>query len=342
MNLELPKLHLTWVPVKLREPLRRTLINSIVAFAMPRDAEPRVLRVNRIIWGVNASVVIITLIVIATFGFHLNIAKVGAFLAFTPIVTVGCLIARRRYGVQSPPPLLNASLQLMVATYWLALLCYPLGSLGAPWADSWLAATDQFIGFDWVAVNQAVARHQPLCRVLDFAYQSLAWQLPLVLTLLALRMPYRRLELFVLSWIIAIGFAVAGLLIAPARTPYIFWGATHGALPELSQDIGRTTVAVLESLRAGGLRNLFDQKLEGLVTLPSFHTSAGVLFAWALWPFLWLRWPIVVLNTVMLVSVPVIGSHYLIDVIAGIGVAIFAIWIANVIDGTKPPRYFRA
>ena len=45
---------------------------------------------------------------------------------------------------------------------------------------------------------------------------------------------------------------------------------------------------------------------------------------WAAWTTR-LRWPAIVLNGAMLISTPIFGSHYLVDIIAGAGIAVVTI-----------------
>jgi membrane-associated phospholipid phosphatase len=64
--------------------------------------------------------------------------------------------------------------------------------------------------------------------------------------------------------------------------------------------------------------------LRGLVCAPSFHTAAGVLYIIAAWPIRPLRWFLVPVNIAMLLATPIEGTHYLVDMIAGMLVALFA------------------
>ena len=85
----------------------------------------------------------------------------------------------------------------------------------------------------------------------------------------------------------------------------------------------------LPPTRDGALRHLDLLGLGGIVTFPSFHAASAVLYAWALWPVRWMR-PIVVLAfTAMLAATPINGGHYLIDIIAGIAIAVLAIVAAR-------------
>ena len=80
------------------------------------------------------------------------------------------------------------------------------------------------------------------------------------------------------------------------------------------------------------LRDLDLLNLAGIVTFPSFHACSAVLYAWAFWPVWWMR-PIALLaNVAMLASTPVDGGHYFIDLLAGIAVAIFAIFAARAVS----------
>ena len=86
-------------------------------------------------------------------------------------------------------------------------------------------------------------------------------------------------------------------------------------------------------VRDGSLRQLSLTALTGLVTFPSFHTAAAVLYLWAFWPVRWIGPAAVAINVVMVLATPICGGHYLVDVFAGIGIAVASIlaakWIAD-------------
>ena len=69
--------------------------------------------------------------------------------------------------------------------------------------------------------------------------------------------------------------------------------------------------------------------LEGLITFPSFHTAIAILFAWAVWrtPYVWFAG--LVTNVLMILSTPLSGSHYVIDLAGGAVVATVAIALAS-------------
>jgi membrane-associated phospholipid phosphatase len=85
-------------------------------------------------------------------------------------------------------------------------------------------------------------------------------------------------------------------------------------------------------VRDGSLRDLHIVDLVGIITFPSFHAAACVLYLWALWAIWWMRPIMVVTNGLMLLATPVGGGHYFVDVFAGMAVAVLAIAAAKWLD----------
>ncbi len=99
-------------------------------------------------------------------------------------------------------------------------------------------------------------------------------------------------------------------------------GAAHNLQPAASA----SAWPLMASLRDGTVRTLMAAGADGVITFPSLHTALAVLFAAAFWPVPWLRWIAIVLNSLMMVSIPVEGSHYLVDMLSGGAVAAVAWW----------------
>jgi membrane-associated phospholipid phosphatase len=81
---------------------------------------------------------------------------------------------------------------------------------------------------------------------------------------------------------------------------------------------------VLLALRDGGSLSFDMSQLQGLISFPSYHTVLAALLTYAHRRSALLT-PIALVNGVMLFSIPTVGQHYLIDVIAGAAVAVLAI-----------------
>ncbi|MDE2380123.1 phosphatase PAP2 family protein, partial [Bradyrhizobium sp.] len=62
-----------------------------------------------------------------------------------------------------------------------------------------------------------------------------------------------------------------------------------------------------------------------VLTFPSFHTVAAIVYAWAVWPIRSLRSVGALWNGAMIVSTPVNGGHYFADILAGALVAVLSI-----------------
>ena len=63
----------------------------------------------------------------------------------------------------------------------------------------------------------------------------------------------------------------------------------------------------------------------GIVTFPSGHAAIAVACAWAAWDLKWARYPALALNVAMAVSAVPSANHYLVDVIAGVLIALISI-----------------
>jgi membrane-associated phospholipid phosphatase len=67
----------------------------------------------------------------------------------------------------------------------------------------------------------------------------------------------------------------------------------------------------------------------GIVSFPSFHTVWAIFAASALWGFRYLRVPLVLLSTSIVLSTLTTGWHYLVDVLAGIVLAALSLVAAQ-------------
>jgi membrane-associated phospholipid phosphatase len=63
--------------------------------------------------------------------------------------------------------------------------------------------------------------------------------------------------------------------------------------------------------------------LQGIIAFPSYHAGLAMITLWGFWRSgtKWIRWPGIALALATILSTPVDGGHYLVDVIAGLCVA---------------------
>ena len=132
-----------------------------------------------------------------------------------------------------------------------------------------------------------------------------------------------------LSFVFATLLTIAISAVLPAAGVWLHYGLSEAdarAVPVVS-----TVWPVFTGLRDGSVRALVALGAEGVITFPSLHAALAVIMIAALWPVAVLRWPILALNVVMLVATPIDGAHYLIDILAGIGIAALSIVAARAV-----------
>lgn len=198
---------------------------------------------------------------------------------------------------------------------------------GGDFVDPWLAAIDAtlFPFYDWKAVAFALTDYPKAYFVLNHVYGSLSWQ-PLVFMSAALVFgTVRDLGTFVSAW----GLGLLGCILPfhwfPAMSPYGYYGIQQGDVPGHMVSLPWSFLPVLEGMRDGSIRAIEMQCLTGMVTIPSFHACAATILALSFWRFAWLRWPFLALNIGMALAAVPIGSHYVIDIVAGIAVGVLAV-----------------
>jgi membrane-associated phospholipid phosphatase len=265
-------------------------------------------------------------------------------LSFTPLLVLGAInLAFLPYVAWRRMERMRSALEVSAIGLLLTLpglvMSYAAMRLGAPLADDLLIAADRAIGFDWPAFVALVDRSPGLSRFLAHAYGSFAAQLfflPVLLCLIGLegrayRMMLAYLILFATSVVIGTGF--------PSIGAYEGHGLAGGELAHVNAHFGYFFLDSFEAVRAQPDFVLALDNAAGIVTFPSVHAGVALLCAWAAWPNLWLRWPLIVLNAGMAVAAITHGAHYLVDILAGMLVASAAISATWLITRSPVPSH---
>ena len=208
-----------------------------------------------------------------------------------------------------------------------APLSYLAARSGFPLQDALFDSWDrELLHLDWTPLMQTIAERPALRLVLLLAYSSFAVQT--VTTVFALGVAGRiaSLKTFIVAFIATTLITIAVSAILPSVGPWVFLDLhsemAHGFLPASS-----TSWPVFLGLRDGTFHTINGMNSEGIITFPSLHAALGILFAAALWRIKGIRWAALVLNGLLLMSTPAYGSHYFVDVIAGVALAALC-WIA--------------
>lgn len=251
-------------------------------------------------------------------------------LVIVTSVSATLLAGSAVYGTIRPDERLARLLRGAVELLLLSLLCgklsYAASSLGMPLWDQTFLEWDQALGFDWRYWLGVVDAYPRVHLVLAFAYDSMLPQFMLLLLALAACRAFDTMDRFLLSYGVTAAVTVTIAACMPALSPLIHLGITAADHPNIVLAVPLAFAEQIEALRQGTLRLIDISGSHGLVTFPSFHTVGAVLLmmGWSRVPVL--RWPGLALNVVMLVSIPIEGSHYLVDVLAGAALAVAA-WL---------------
>jgi hypothetical protein len=195
----------------------------------------------------------------------------------------------------------------VVLTYLAATSAFPL-------QDVMMERLDGAIGFDWSAWHHAVLDRPILIRLLVVAYNSMSPQVLLAIIYFSPTDRSARIQ----DLLLLAGATLAATALISAIWPTLGPYAAHGA-----GDVAY--LRDLLALRAGGPWQFELLAMEGLVTMPSYHTVMAVLLTYVFRRTGLVGYGIAALNVVMLLSVPPIGGHYLVDVFAGGALALGAI-----------------
>lgn len=203
-----------------------------------------------------------------------------------------------------------------------ALTSYPVAALSHGYADPALERIDLVLRFSWPAWYEVVAQHRALQILGLAAYESIYVTPAVLLAWYAFRGERREANKFLATFWLAALMTLALFSLMPAVGPLSFlWHGRISYMPvsELWQP------NLIPALRAHRVHDVDLSQLRGLVSAPSFHAAAAVIYIATAIRIPRLRWPLILLNIAMLFATPVEGTHYLADIVLGMMVALAAL-----------------
>lgn len=244
------------------------------------------------------------------------------------------------YGLSGRSPGLARAAGWLLAWTSFSLSGVVLSYIGAastrPVYDAIFARLDLVIGFHWQDWFYFVSNRPILTSILTAGYASLMLQIILSVLYFCWRGTEDKNAALMLNVFIATLATIAIFAIFPALGPSYAVPLLHNASDTLLTNLrDRNGIAELLALRDGTFATIDLSHLKGVVSFPSLHTVLAIVLTHSHLRS-WLFTPVLLLNGLMVLSVPVIGGHYLVDVIAGAAVAGATILL------TRPlRRYFR-
>jgi membrane-associated phospholipid phosphatase len=201
---------------------------------------------------------------------------------------------------------------LLLGCYMLSgsVLSYLCATTGAHLVEDRLLRFDAALGFNWLAVYHWVCSHSAVHRLLQIAYDSGTWQLFFIPTVMGLFGRRKDISDFVLLFMLSGLLVMAISALFPAESAFVHFGI-------LDPDTA-STVSDFRLLRDGTLRTFDLRHMQGIVSMPSFHTALAIIFMYTVRRAPLLFAIAVPLNLAMIISTPTQGGHYLVDVVAGL------------------------
>jgi membrane-associated phospholipid phosphatase len=205
---------------------------------------------------------------------------------------------------------------------------YAVAAQTLGYSDRYLALLDRSLGFDWIAWYGFVARHPGLQLAGRVAYQCIYVSPVALLAYYAGTGRKQEARRFIATVWVAAVLTLALFVVVPAEGPLA--AVWRGPIPYMPVSALYQS-ELIPQLRSHGLGEIHLESLQGVICAPSFHAASGVLYIIAAWRAPPLRWPLLGINAAMLLSTPVEGTHYLVDILAGAAVAVVSVVLVRVL-----------
>lgn len=211
------------------------------------------------------------------------------------------------------------------------LLTYFLANSGVHLYDDVIAQVDRALGFDWPVACRWTAAHPAILAVLRNAYSMLLVESGIVLYIVAVFYP-ERARRFSTALITSTAFTIALAQVLPAVGPFGSFndiGLPAACFSDLTALQGADQFL---KLRTGALDSIDFTAISGLIAFPSYHATAAILLTYFLRGVPVLFACALTFNAAMIAATPVVGGHYMTDILGGVAVAVATIWIIGRLD----------
>jgi hypothetical protein len=268
-------------------------------------------------WAGLAAVVLVDTIWARIINFHLLLGLQDFVLV--ALVLMLMIVARGMRAKRAALVMEYFCLSLGATAVFGVFSYLAMASAHGPLLDAPFLAADRAMGFDWLALYHWIMARPVVATVLQLLYASMLAQGLIAGIVLGMR--GERHEMSVLFRIIFIASFVTCIaaIFSPALGPYkIFHIHGRGAfLTDMQHLLSHQNLTFRLS------------ELTGVVSFPSFHAVVALAYAWGLRHAGLLGKSMVAVNVGMFLSIPTFGGHYLVDVLAGVGVMLVSLALTH-------------
>jgi hypothetical protein len=294
-------------------------------------------KLQRILFGLSAILIIIDFVWGAIGRFQIDIVAYAQLGLISMALLAGGIFYQTRRGDPQLAAMLMGTSFLCLFSAAASVLNYFLLTLHGPRIDHVLAAADRALGFDWYRTMVAMARHPLLNDVLFLVYNMVLPEIALIMVTLAWTGQVEKVYRYCLALGAGALIAIAMWALMPsfgAESLYILPPEVAGRLVlSVTSDYGKALVALLQN----GPGYISPSDLRGLIAFPSYHGVLALIMAWYGWHLRWLRWPLLLLNAMIIVCSPIQGGHHMVDMLGSFPVAALAIFFATRSTGSAEP-----
>lgn len=275
------------------------------------------LGLNRLAYGclaAQAVVLALTVVIFRAYGLsivldHQTVVKASLpAICFLIWMSFVILPGPRRAWITAEAAL--AFFLLNAITWIVAPGQYGALAIGRPFIDEILARGDAAIGIDVSSVVAWTNRHPGFLAVLNWAYGTLSPQVLFAIPIMRLLRERDAMWEFVFHFHFCLIVTLVASAFWPVAGPYQWFSY---ATP---LDLTRI-IAQVNGFHDGTLTVVRWAELDGLISNPSFHTSAALFAIWAARTRWWLLAPMTVVNSLLILATFMTGIHYLMDTLAG-------------------------
>ena len=201
----------------------------------------------------------------------------------------------------------------------------------APLWDETFVRWDKALGFDWMAAMHLVDSSRIAVGILFIAYGSLIPQIVFLICALGFMQKLEDLRTVMLAAMLCGAVCIFISAFMPAVAYPIHYGVTPTTFENVVPWAGFIKLGDFMSLRDGTIARLDFANMQGLITFPSYHAGLSAVTFWGFYRtgINWLRVPGMTLAFLTIVSTPIDGGHYLVDVIAGLAITVVALIAAR-------------